>query len=82
VILALAVATAPPIGAAGAAEPLAAGGAAPGRGWGSIIGCAACAVGAGAIAAGGPAAVMIAVNTPGSAMAAIACAGACYEAFQ
>jgi hypothetical protein len=47
-----------------------------------MIACAACVVAAGAIVAGGPVAVTIAVNAPGSAMAVIACAGACYEAFQ
>ncbi len=53
-----------------------------GRGWGSMIGCAACAVAAGLIVAGGPATLIVAVNTPGSAVALLACAATCYEAFQ
>jgi len=53
-----------------------------GRGWGSMIGCAACAVAGGLIVAGGPATLIIAVNTPGSAGALLACAATCYEAFQ
>ena len=53
-----------------------------GRGWGSMIGCAACAVATGLIVAGGPATLIIAVNTPGSAGALLACAATCYEAFQ
>jgi hypothetical protein len=83
-ILGLGIATAPPIlpaeAAVAAVPPNTA--TASGRGWGSMIGCAACFVGGAAIAAGGPASVLIAVNTPGSAIAALACAGACYEAFQ
>jgi hypothetical protein len=53
-----------------------------GRGWGSMIGCAACAVATGLIVAGGPATLIIAVNTPGSTVALLACAATCYEAFQ
>jgi hypothetical protein len=53
-----------------------------GRGWGSMIGCAACAVATGFIVAGGPATILVAVNTPGSAIALLACAATCYEAFQ
>jgi hypothetical protein len=53
-----------------------------GKGWGSMIACAACAVGAGITIAGGPAALLIAVNAPGSAFALMACTAACYEAFQ
>ena len=53
-----------------------------GRGWGSMIGCAACAVATGLIVAGGPATLIIAVNTPGSAVALLACAATCYEAFR
>ena len=83
-ILALCVATAPPLRITGApaAAPSSAAAPASGQGWGSMIACAACVVAAGAIVAGGPVAVTIAVNAPGSAMAVIACAGACYEAFQ
>lgn len=55
---------------------------ATGAGWGSMIGCAACAVGAGIIIAGGPGAVIAAANAPGSAIALMACAATCYEAFQ
>jgi hypothetical protein len=53
-----------------------------GRGWGSAIACAACVAGAGLAIAGGPATLLIAVNTPGSAVAVMACAASCYEAFQ
>ena len=53
-----------------------------GRGWGSMIGCAACAVATGLIVAGGPATLIIAVNTPGSAVALLGCGATCYEAFQ
>ena len=53
-----------------------------GKGWGSMIACAACAVGAGFAIAGGPATLLVAVNAPGSAVALLACAAACYEAFQ
>lgn len=51
-----------------------------GRGWGAIIGCAGCAIAGGLVVAGGPASIIIAVNTPGSAVALLACAGSCYEA--
>jgi hypothetical protein len=51
-----------------------------GAGWGAIIGCAGCAIGGGLVIAGGPASILIAVNTPGSAIALIGCVGACYEA--
>jgi hypothetical protein len=51
-----------------------------GRGWGSIIGCAGCAIAAGLVVAGGPASILIAVNTPGSAIALLGCVGTCYEA--
>jgi hypothetical protein len=51
-----------------------------GRGWGAIIGCAGCAIAGGLVIAGGPASILIAVNTPGSAVALLACAGTCYEA--
>jgi hypothetical protein len=53
-----------------------------GNGWGSMIGCAACAVAAGIIIAGGPGAVLAAANAPGSAIAVLACGATCYEAFQ
>src|ERR1019366_3501230 len=53
-----------------------------GRGWGSMIACAACVVAAGLVVAGGPASIVIAVNAPGSAIAVLACAAACYEAFR
>jgi hypothetical protein len=55
---------------------------AAGRGWGGMIGCAACIVGAGIVIAGGPATIVAALYTPGSAIAALACAATCYEAFQ
>jgi hypothetical protein len=51
-----------------------------GQGWGSIIGCTGCLIAAGLVVAGGPASILIAVNTPGSAIALLACAGTCYEA--
>ena len=72
-----------------AASPVAAAGSAPvatavvqqtGRGWGAIIACAGCAIAGGLVVAGGPASVLLAVNTPGSSIALLACAGACYEA--
>ena len=53
-----------------------------GRGWGAMIGCSACLIGAGVVIAGGPAAIIIAVNAPGSSIALLACAATCYEAFQ
>ena len=53
-----------------------------GKGWGSMISCAACAVAAGITIAGGPATILVAVNAPGSAIALLACVAACYEAFQ
>jgi hypothetical protein len=69
----------------GQASPAAATIAAPtsaqtGSGWGAIISCAGCAIAAGVVVAGGPASILIAVNTPGSSIALLACAGACYEA--
>lgn len=51
-----------------------------GRGWGSMIACAGCAIGAGFILAGGPGAILIAVNTPGSSIALLGCVATCYEA--
>ena len=54
---------------------------ATGRGWGSIFACAGCAVAAAVVVAGGPGAILVAINTPGSAIAAMACAASCYEAF-
>jgi len=51
-----------------------------GRGWGAIIGCAGCAIAGGLVVAGGPASILIAVNTPGSSVALLACVGSCYEA--
>ena len=53
-----------------------------GEGWGAMIACAGCLVGAGVIVAGGPAAIIVAANLPGSAIAAMACVAVCYEAFQ
>jgi hypothetical protein len=51
-----------------------------GKGWGAMISCAGCAIAAGIVIAGGPASILVAVNTPGSSVALLACAGACYEA--
>jgi hypothetical protein len=51
-----------------------------GKGWGALFGCAGCAIAAGLVVAGGPGSILIAVNTPGSAIALLACAGTCYEA--
>ena len=48
----------------------------------ACIGCASCVVATGMIAAGGPGSILIAVNTPGSAVAAMACVAVCYEAVQ
>jgi hypothetical protein len=94
-LIAMGVASAPPIEAAPAATATVATGGSgvahaaavtrlasreTGRGWGSMIACAACAVGAGAVIAGGPGAILIAINTPGSAVALMACAASCYEA--
>jgi hypothetical protein len=53
-----------------------------GRGWGSMLACSACVIGAGVVIAGGPGAILLAVNTPGSAVAVLACASSCYDAFQ
>ena len=53
-----------------------------GEGWGAMIGCAACVVAAGMTLAGGPVAIAIAVTAPGSAIALLACAAVCYDAFQ
>lgn len=50
-----------------------------GRGWGALIGCTGCLIGGGLIVAGGPASILIAVNTPGSSIALLACVGSCYE---
>ncbi len=52
-----------------------------GSGWGSMIACAACAIAAAGVVAGGPGAVLIAINTPGSAVALLACGASCYDAF-
>lgn len=53
-----------------------------GKGWGSMLACSACLLGAGMVIAGGPASIIVAVNTPGSAVAALACVSSCYDAFQ
>jgi hypothetical protein len=53
-----------------------------GRGWGAMLACAGCAVAAGLIAAGGPGSILIAVNTPGSALALMTCVAVCNEAVQ
>jgi hypothetical protein len=53
-----------------------------GRGLGAVLGCAACAVAGGMVLAGGPAAIIIAVNAPGSALTLMTCASACIEAFK
>ena len=53
-----------------------------GRGWGLMLTCAGCAVGAIAIVVGGPAAIAGAVNMPGSALVLLGCTAACYEAFK
>ncbi|MFI5244205.1 MAG: hypothetical protein ACHQQR_03190 [Gemmatimonadales bacterium] len=50
-----------------------------GKGWGAALTCAGCVVGAGFILAGGPGAIIVAVNTPGSAIALLSCVAACYE---
>ena len=70
-------------GAAGAPAPAtttAPAARASGRGWGSIFACAGCAIAGGLVVAGGPASILIAVNTPGSSVALLACAGSCSEA--
>ena len=74
-MLALGVASSPGVGAS--ENP-----SGTGKGWGSAIACAACVAGAGLAIAGGPATLIIAVNAPGSAVAVMACAASCYEAFQ
>lgn len=53
-----------------------------GKGWGTMLACAGCVVAATAIVAAGPAAIVVAIHTPGSALALLACTAACYEAFQ
>lgn len=53
-----------------------------GRGWGTMLACAGCVVAAAGIVAAGPAAIVVAIHTPGSALALLACTAACYEAFQ
>ena len=53
-----------------------------GRGLGSMITCGVCAVGAAGIAMGGPGAILVAINTPGSAPALLGCVAACYESFK
>jgi hypothetical protein len=55
---------------------------ATGRGWGAMIACAGCIIAAGVVVGSGPGAIAIALNAPGSAIALLACAAACYEAFQ
>jgi hypothetical protein len=51
-----------------------------GRGWGVVFGCVGCLIAGGLVVAGGPGSILIAVNTPGSSIALLACAGSCYEA--
>ena len=55
---------------------------ATGRGWGAMIACAGCIIAAGVVVGSGPGAIAIALNAPGSAIALLACAAACHEAFQ
>ncbi len=44
---------------------------------GAIVGCAGCLVATGFVLAGGPIAVVVAANAPGSAIALLACAATC-----
>ena len=74
VATAISQATAPAAAIAAPAAPQ------TGKGWGAIFGCAGCAVAGALIVAGGPGSILIAVNTPGSSIALLACAGSCYEA--
>jgi hypothetical protein len=55
---------------------------ATGQGWGAMIACAGCIIAAGVVVGSGPGAIAVALNAPGSAIALLACAAACYEAFQ
>ncbi len=55
-------------------------GAVTGGGWTAMLGCASCVIGAGLLIVGGVPAIILALNTPGSSMAALACVSACYEA--
>jgi len=48
--------------------------------WGATLACAACVAGGAAIAAGGFAAIFMAVHAPGSAVILGACIGSCAEA--
>jgi hypothetical protein len=50
------------------------------RGWGATLACAGCVVGAGGLIFAGPGAILLALNTPGSALIAMSCATACFEA--
>lgn len=52
-----------------------------GTGFFEAIACAACVAGAGAIVAGGPGAVLVAIHAPHSFWVAAACVGACAAAF-
>jgi hypothetical protein len=78
-VVALGVGSSPRVNAA-AVRPVAANSQVIGNGWGSMLACAACAVGAVAIASGGPGAVAVAINTPGGAQVLLACAASCYDA--
>lgn len=53
-----------------------------GSGWGLMLACAGCVVAAAGLVAAGPATIVVAIHTPGSALAVLACTAACYEAFQ
>ena len=81
-LLALSVATSPGMNPAATIATPATAANVPGEGWGSALACAACLVGAGLVVVGGPGSILIAVNTPGSAVAAAACVSACYDTFK
>ena len=53
-----------------------------GTGLGSILACAGCAVAAGLVVVGGPGAILVAVNSPGSALVLMGCISACYDALK
>ena len=53
-----------------------------GAGWAAMLSCGTCLVAGGLVLAGGPGAILLAINTPGSAIAVAGCATACYAAVE
>jgi hypothetical protein len=53
-----------------------------GNGWGTGLACIGCAIGGATIAAGGPAAILVAASTPGSSLVLLSCLAACSDALK